>query len=140
MQISWLKIRWWIMEVMMVLGNEKQLRAGVSLHTLLFLEHPLHDYDCYGSLLVHSVVSVFNCQNLFFIHLYLENLVFLHTRYQVLDFFLYWDILKYCMLGGWISACKQKKCQVGTDCMIFWYFVWYFNAVTKLVVTSWEHF
>lgn len=75
------------MEVMMVLGNEKQLKAGVSLHALLLLEHPLHHYDCYGSLLVHSVVSVFICQNLFFIHLYLENLAFLHTRYQVLDFF-----------------------------------------------------
>lgn len=77
------------------------------MHTLLFLEHLSRDYKSYGSPLIHSITSVYNCQNLFFIHLYLENFAFLHTRYQVLDF----CIVRYIeVLHAWgLNLCLQPK-------------------------------
>jgi len=92
---------------MMVIGNEKQLRVEVCLHTPLFLEHPSHGYENYGSPLVHSAASVYNCRKLFFIHLYPENFGFLHTIYQLLDF----RILRHIKVlhASQLNLCLQQK-------------------------------
>lgn len=44
------------------MGMKSSWRTGVCTLTSLFLEHPSHDYESYGSPLVHSVASVYNAK------------------------------------------------------------------------------